>query len=185
MIEFNEMLYRRLSKVYVSPGRPSLPKDWFFNQSLWLDWPPTLFAHTVEYPRPRACIHKEGRRIFRVGKPVTSLLSFLTLRINIMTIQPKNIVPEESKSIHAGIDVGAEEFILLVRKNGVSHKSQKFTNTPADRARLVKKMVSILASSSAWKRPESTISTFPSPFMMPVWRSWWSTRSLPTTSPRC
>jgi transposase len=60
-----------------------------------------------------------------------------------MTIQSNNIVPEKSKSLHAGIDVGAEELILLVRKNGVSLKSQKFTNTPADRARLVKKMVSM------------------------------------------
>lgn len=58
-----------------------------------------------------------------------------------MTIQSKKVVQEESKSFHAGIDVGAEELILLVRQNGTSHKSQKFTNTPADRARLVKKMV--------------------------------------------
>ncbi len=58
-----------------------------------------------------------------------------------MTIQSKKIVQEESKSSFAGIDVGAEELILLVRKNGISCKTQKFTNTPADRARLVKKMV--------------------------------------------
>jgi len=75
----------------------------------------------------------------RVGKPVSSLLSFLTLRINIMTIQSKKIV-QELKSRFAGIDVGAEELILVIRKNGTPYKPQKFTNTPADRARLVKKL---------------------------------------------
>lgn len=46
-----------------------------------------------------------------------------------------------AESAFAGIDVGAEELILLVRKNGMAYKSQKFTNTPADRVRLVKKLV--------------------------------------------
>lgn len=46
-----------------------------------------------------------------------------------------------AESAFAGIDVGAEELILLVRKNGIAYKSQKFTNTPADRVRLVKKLV--------------------------------------------
>ena len=78
----------------------------------------------------------------RVGKPVNSLLSFLTSRINIMTIQSKKIA-QETKSLFAGIDVGAEELILLVRKNGTSYKPQKFANTPADRARLVKKLVNM------------------------------------------
>jgi transposase len=59
-----------------------------------------------------------------------------------MTIQPKKIV-QELKSLFAGIDVGAEELILVIRKNGTSHKPQKFANTPADRARLVKKLVSL------------------------------------------
>jgi transposase len=48
---------------------------------------------------------------------------------------------QEPKPSFAGIDVGAEELMLTVRKNGTSYKAQKFTNTPADRARLVKKMV--------------------------------------------
>lgn len=59
-----------------------------------------------------------------------------------MTIQSKNIV-QELKSLSAGIDVGAEELVLVVRKNGTPHPPQKFTNTPADRARLVKKLVSL------------------------------------------
>jgi hypothetical protein len=56
-------------------GRPNLRPG--FNQSLCVDWPPALFAHTVEYLRLRACIHKEGRRICRVGEPVNSLLPFI------------------------------------------------------------------------------------------------------------
>jgi transposase len=56
-----------------------------------------------------------------------------------MTIQSKQIV-QEAKALFAGIDVGAEELILTIRKNGTAFKAQKFTNTLADRARLVKKL---------------------------------------------
>ena len=59
-----------------------------------------------------------------------------------MTIQPKKVV-QELKSLFAGIDVGAEELFLVIRKNGVPCKAQKFTNTPADRARLVKKLANL------------------------------------------
>jgi len=59
-----------------------------------------------------------------------------------MTIQSKKIV-QETKSLFAGIDVGAEELILLVRKNGTSYKPQKFANAPADRARLAKKLAGL------------------------------------------
>lgn len=59
-----------------------------------------------------------------------------------MTIQSKETA-QESPSLFAGIDVGAEELILVIRKSGVPYKAQKFTNTPADRARLVKKLVSL------------------------------------------
>ncbi len=40
----------------------------------------------------------------------------------------------------AGIDVGAKELVLVIRKNAVSLKAQTFANTPADRARLVKRL---------------------------------------------
>src|SRR3989338_8917490 len=142
MIEFNGMLLRRLSKNTRFTGKAGAPRGLVFNQSLIVDWPPALFAHTVEYLRPRACIYKEGRRMFRVGKPVNSLLSFLTLRTNIMTIQTKKTV-QELKPPFAGIDVGAEELILVIRKSGTPYKPQKFANTPADRARLVKKLVNL------------------------------------------
>jgi transposase len=59
-----------------------------------------------------------------------------------MTIKSKKIVPE-LKSLFAGIDVGAEELILVIRKNGTPYKPQKFASTPADRARLVKKLVNL------------------------------------------
>ena len=48
------------------------------------------------------------------------------------------------KTAHfAGIDVGAEELLLVVRKNATSMKAQKFANTPAERARLVAKLVKL------------------------------------------
>ena len=78
----------------------------------------------------------------RVGKPVNSLLSFLTLQVNIMTIQSEKII-QEPKQLFAGIDVGAEELVLTIRKNGTSYKPQKFANTHTDRARLVKKLVNL------------------------------------------
>ena len=57
-----------------------------------------------------------------------------------MTIQSNKAAPL-LKLIFAGIDVGAEELILVIRQNGTPFKPQKFANTPADRARLVKKLV--------------------------------------------
>ena len=59
-----------------------------------------------------------------------------------MTIQSKQII-QERKPLCAGIDVGSEELILLIRKNGNSCKTQKFANAPADRARLVKKLADL------------------------------------------
>jgi transposase len=50
---------------------------------------------------------------------------------------------EAKPTLFAGIDVGAEELILIIRKNGKSFDPQQFTNTPADRARLVKKLAKL------------------------------------------
>ena len=58
-------------------------------------------------------------------------------------IQPKETAHEAKPDLFAGIDVGAEELILVIRKNGKPFDPQKFTNTPADRARLVKKLVKL------------------------------------------
>ena len=50
-------------------------------------------------------------------------------------IQPKETVHEAKPDLFAGIDVGAEELILVIRKNGKPFDPQKFANTPADRDR--------------------------------------------------
>ena len=42
--------------------------------------------------------------------------------------------------VSAGIDVGAETLVLVIRQNDVSRKAQTFANTAADRKRLVKKL---------------------------------------------
>ena len=44
----------------------------------------------------------------------------------------------ESPAVFAGIDVGAKELVLVVRKNSVSTKAQSFANTPAGHQQLVK-----------------------------------------------
>jgi transposase len=43
----------------------------------------------------------------------------------------------------AGVDVGAEKLILIIRKLGVARKAQSFDNTPSDRVRLVKKLAQL------------------------------------------
>jgi len=58
-------------------------------------------------------------------------------------IQHKETAHEAKPDLFAGIDVGAEELILVIRKNGKPFDPQKFTNTPADRIRLVKKLVKL------------------------------------------
>jgi transposase len=58
-------------------------------------------------------------------------------------IQPKETAQKAKPDLFAGIDVGAEELILVIRKNGKPFDPQKFTNTPADRTRLVKKLVKL------------------------------------------
>ena len=58
-------------------------------------------------------------------------------------IQPNKTDTESKLSYFAGIDVGAEELVLVILKNGKPFDPQKFSNTPADRARLVKKLVKL------------------------------------------
>ena len=59
-----------------------------------------------------------------------------------LSSQLKNEI-EFKPSHQAGIDVGAEELVLVIRKNSKPFDPQKFTNTPSDRARLVKKLVKL------------------------------------------
>lgn len=56
-----------------------------------------------------------------------------------MTIQSNQIV-QGPQPFFAGIDVGAEALLLVIRHHGTPSQSQTFTNTPADRDRLVKKL---------------------------------------------
>ena len=54
-----------------------------------------------------------------------------------MNSQLKETAINTKPPLFAGIDVGAEELVLVIRKNTKSLTPQKFTNTPGDRARLV------------------------------------------------
>ncbi len=83
-------------------------------------------------------MHVQGR------EPLDSLLLIAHYdKPTMTTIQPTK-TEQQSKSEHfAGIDVGAEELVLVIRKNGKPFDPQKFANTPADRTRLVKKLVKL------------------------------------------
>ncbi len=75
MIKLSES-HRTQLRLRVHWGsRPNLKTD-RCDLSLSVDWLPALFANAVEYPRFRACIHKDGRRMRRVGEPV-SILAFI------------------------------------------------------------------------------------------------------------
>src|SRR5574343_1884602 len=49
----------------------------------------------------------------------------------------------EPTRLFAGIDVGAEELVLVIRKNGKPFDPQKYRNNRADRTRLVNKLVKL------------------------------------------
>ena len=75
-------------------------------------------------------------------KHVPTLPAFNPFRQTNMTNSQLNKDNQPSKASHqAGIDVGSEELVMVIRKNNKPFDPQKFANTPADRARLVKKMV--------------------------------------------
>ena len=46
--------------------------------------------------------------------------------------------PSSAENVFAGIDVGAEELVLVLRKDCAAEAAQSFRNTAADRARLVR-----------------------------------------------
>ena len=82
-------------------------------------------------------MHVQGR------EPVNSLLYFNAFLQTTMTnIQHNETAPEATPNLFAGIDVGAEELILVIR-TGKPFDPQKFANTSADRTRLVKKLVKL------------------------------------------
>jgi len=82
-------------------------------------------------------VHAQGR------EPVDSVLS-LTLCFQFpMKNSPLNKTAPVKPPLFAGIDVGAEELVLVIRKNGKPFDPQKFGNTPSDRGRLVKKLAKL------------------------------------------
>ncbi|SJM93231.1 transposase [Crenothrix polyspora] len=58
-------------------------------------------------------------------------------------IEHKETSHKVKPELFAGIDVGAEELVLEIRKNGKPFNPQKFANTPSDRARLVNKLAKL------------------------------------------
>jgi transposase len=77
----------------------------------------------------------------------------------------KTLVSTNSSTLaFAGIDVGAAELMLVIRKNAVSMKVQKFANTPSDRLRLVKRLS---------KFPEVTVCLEASGVYHLIWRWHW------------
>lgn len=60
-----------------------------------------------------------------------------------MNSPQKETASVTKKSLFAGIDVGAEELVLVIRKNSKSLNPQKFSNTPSDRTRLVHKLAKL------------------------------------------
>ncbi|MDO9213040.1 MAG: hypothetical protein Q7U23_04305 [Methylococcales bacterium] len=71
-------------------------------------------------------------------------------KLNIMNIPLKEIPRETKQPLFAGIDVGAEELVLVIRKNNKPLNPQKFTNTPSDRTRLTSSLNG-QALPSVWK----------------------------------
>lgn len=57
-----------------------------------------------------------------------------------MTHISSSTTSEHSTRLFAGVDVGADELVLVIRKNCKPFDPQKYTNTRSDRARLVHKL---------------------------------------------
>jgi transposase len=70
-------------------------------------------------------------------------LTFNGIKNTIMTNLPINTMVESVHRLFAGVDVGANELVLVIRKNGKSFDPQKFANTRSDRARLVNKLIKL------------------------------------------
>jgi transposase len=60
-----------------------------------------------------------------------------------MNIPQKDTANDNKPPLFAGIDVGAEELVLVIRKNSKPLNPQKFSNTPSDRTRLVNKLAKL------------------------------------------
>lgn len=83
-------------------------------------------------------MHYQGRESMN---SVRSLIP--TDKPNLMNSQLKEIAHDTKTRLFAGIDVGAEELVLVIRKNNQSLNPQTFSNTPSDRTRLVNKLTKL------------------------------------------
>ncbi len=87
-------------------------------------------------------------------------------------------------SLFAGVDVGAEELVLVIRKDGKPFDPQKYANSPSDHTRLVKKLGKLPGIVVCLEARGFIILTWLSPCMTPGCRSWWSIQNRHTTSPK-
>jgi len=77
-------------------------------------------------------------------EPMGSLLSLtLFLQANMSNLQLIERQSEPKQTLFAGIDVGSEELVLAVRKDGKPSEPQTFANTAAGRTQLTKKLVKL------------------------------------------
>ena len=59
------------------------------------------------------------------------------------TIKPNDMTVPHQPTLFAGIDVGAEKLVLVIRKDGKPTDPETFANTASGRGQLVKKMVKL------------------------------------------
>jgi hypothetical protein len=86
-----------------------------------------------------------------------------------MTNLPINATAESIHRLFAGVDVGADELVLVIRKNGKPFDPQKYANTRC-RPRTFESIncSNCRASRCAWKPPVFTISIWRLRCMTPV-----------------
>lgn len=87
-------------------------------------------------------LYSQGWQARVQGRGTSDIVSQPLIAGFIMTLQTTapGTLAQIATPVAAGIDVGATELLLVIRKNGLSMKVQKFANTPADRLRLLKRL---------------------------------------------
>ncbi len=139
MIKFNEILQRdQVIFISLLGGRPNL-RTGYLARACGVDWPPPS-------PIPWSIRGLEPAYTRKVGACAGSGTSesftvfLFNVEINLMNIQPNETTSQPQLNLFAGIDVGAEELVLVLRKNGKPSNPQTFANTSAGHASLIKKL---------------------------------------------
>lgn len=102
-------------------GRPTATEA----SSLTVDRPPARLGKTLEYLKPRACIHKAGYRVHPGGKPA-----------NLMQVNTTM-----SAVVYVGVDVSLDTLDLSWKDVGPDPAYLgKFANTPIGRRKLLNRM---------------------------------------------